>query len=145
MIISGEAEIPCPCALQKLQPCPVCQQWRAGDGGGSGLEAMDPSAPDRGRKPGSRRRAPLSEEHREKIRAAHAGRKRKPLDEEHKRCALHPCCFNPCITCGEDRSPSRQFLIHKAPEKCGIVLHWCARTLAEGETLFWAQVSARDK
>ena len=42
-------------------------------------------------------RRPLSEEHKAKIRAAHAGRKRQPLDEEHKRCkwlVLRPA---PCL------------------------------------------------
>lgn len=65
------------CAAQKLQPCPVCQAWR---GGGTELEGG------RQRKIGGAqgRRGPLSEEHREKIRASNAGRKRRPLDEEHK-------------------------------------------------------------
>jgi hypothetical protein len=52
------------------------------------LQGLDPSGPGRARKRGSRSRGPLSEEHKQKIRAANAGRKRKPLDEEHKRHEL---------------------------------------------------------
>lgn len=44
---------------------------------------MDPRVGRRGRKAGGVRR-PLSDEHKEKIRASMAGRKRPPLAEEHK-------------------------------------------------------------
>ena len=64
--------------------CPVCQQWN-----GSSFGAVGLSEPSQGqiRRSNRSRRKPLSDEHKEKIRAALAGRKRKPLDEEHKRCA----------------------------------------------------------
>ena len=76
----------------------MCQQQRA-----TGPAGIDPVAGDldpndarlsNGR---SRRstgtvkvRRPMSEEHREKIAVALAGRKRRPLDEDHKRCGK-PC------------------------------------------------------
>ena len=73
-----------------LQACPVCQQWS-----GLGTEPdAEPSARQIRRKAKAPRRH-LSEEHKEKIRQAHAGRKRKPLDEEHKRRA--PTALRACI------------------------------------------------
>lgn len=69
-----------------LKACPVCQQW---NGSSSEASLLEPS---RGqiRRSNRSRRKPLSDEHKEKIRAALAGRKRKPLDEEHKRYARSP-------------------------------------------------------
>ena len=63
-----------------LQSCPVCQQW-AGEGPAP-MQRLPERAP---RRRSAQSRRPLSEEHKAKIRAAHAGRKRQPLDEEHKR------------------------------------------------------------
>ena len=82
----------CRHGAQKLQPCPVCQQWREGApaDGLSDLESMDPSLADRTRprrRSGPKVRRPMTDEHRESIRAALAGRKRRPLDEDHKKCA----------------------------------------------------------
>lgn len=78
-----------------LKPCPVCQQ-RDGSRPEAGL--LEPSRGQMRRSNRSRRK-PLSEEHKEKIRAALAGRKRKPLDEEHKRCAVLPCQRLVCDAC----------------------------------------------
>ena len=87
---------------QKLQPCPVCQQqqpWQEdglesdfaeeGVNGGSGRVGRSR------RTSGAKPRRPMSQEHRENIRAALAGRKRRPLDEDHKRCSLlkSPVCW----------------------------------------------------
>lgn len=61
------------------------QQW---DASGS-APILEPSR-SQVRRSNKSRRKPLSDEHKEKIRAALAGRKRKPLDEEHKRCRVDP-------------------------------------------------------
>ena len=66
-----------------LKACPVCQQWTGSSPEGALLEPSRSQI----RRSNRSRRKPLSDEHKEKIRAALAGRKRKPLDEEHKRRA----------------------------------------------------------
>ena len=60
--------------------CRVGQQWS-----GEGPAPMQVLPERQPRRRSARSRRPLSEEHKAKIRAAHAGRKRQPLDEEHKR------------------------------------------------------------
>ncbi|BDA48311.1 probable APETALA2-like protein 2 at N-terminal half [Coccomyxa sp. Obi] len=77
----------------KLELCPVCQGWRREGGeappGGVSLLDADMDGMDlragRGRsRRGTGRRGPLSNEHKEKIRASMSGRKRRPLTEAHK-------------------------------------------------------------
>ena len=78
--------------MQKLQPCPVCQQQQGPSDTDPVADSLDPN--DARYAHGQSRRStgtvkvrrPMSEEHREKIAVALTGRKRRPLDEDHKRC-----------------------------------------------------------
>ncbi len=70
--------------------CQQQQQWQEegldSDLAEDGLSGSSSGTGRSRRTSGTKPRRPMSQEHRENIRAALAGRKRRPLDEDHKRC-----------------------------------------------------------